>query len=301
VEPASSGNARGSIIVRTDPVNAFASVGDGPKRPSSGVIGDLKVGRQIVHFSLDGYDPLDVPVEVKEDAPTNLGTISLIRSTGALKIDCAAPDARYSLKYKLDRTIPFAGAVPLAPLHAPTGDYELTVFRPGLPPQTKAVTIVKDQERSVRFDFASGGPMIAKITPTPRILGAGADSDVPPPTLPALPDAPAATKRTITLAKAFDISPSPVSPRYEMPAGPYAARHEDPRGIYFAAPSKIKVKRASSTIEYDGGIFVTKATPAQFVLYCSTTPAGGGPFQMILLPPGFSSAQGKALFIRPPL
>jgi hypothetical protein len=170
-------NARGSMVVKTEPANAWVKVDDGTALATPAVISDLKAGSHTVEITREGYNPVQMKVEVKANEPADLGMVSLVRSVGGLKIETDPPGLKFLLKSETDQADNRAGETPLVSANIPTGSYQVTVEREGWKPATKPVTIVRGEEQRMSFEFPLGSvtitsvPSGAKVSVDNHVLG----------------------------------------------------------------------------------------------------------------------------------
>ncbi len=170
-------SVRGSIVVKTEPAGAIVKIGDFLPAKSPAVFHDLKLGKQTVQITLEGYDPLNLPAEIKENSPTDLGSIALVRSKGSLNIVSVPDSLPYELRSRANPLNSTRGVTPLSATDMLTGDYDITVTREGWKPVKQTVTVAKDQEPRAAFEFLGGSVVIdskppgAKVTAGTKELG----------------------------------------------------------------------------------------------------------------------------------
>lgn len=161
-------NARGTLVIATDPAGAMITVGTLAPRPSPATFSDLKIGKYPVSIALSLYDTAQLEFEVKEDATTDTGVIKLNKILGSLEL-VTEPDAvAYEVKPANAMIVmPDArrtGRTPGTLTDLIPGDYTVTFVRDGWMPQVENVTIVRDSTAHVKGMFPNG---IVKISSKP--------------------------------------------------------------------------------------------------------------------------------------
>ncbi len=86
-------NARGGLIVKTDPPGATVMVGGEDVETTPATIKGLKPGKYPIKISLEGYEQVEKEAEVKENEFTELEPVTLQRSVGSLTLT-TVPDAQ---------------------------------------------------------------------------------------------------------------------------------------------------------------------------------------------------------------
>lgn len=148
--------AFGGLIVKTDPPSAMVKVGDLAPAQSPAIFQQLARGAYQVAVTADGYESMIVPAEVRDGQVADLGTVKLTRSVGEAQILTASSGATYELKSKSTLQIVSKGEAPAAVRDLPTGEYELTVLKPGWPARKQPLVISKEQPARAEFDFTGG-------------------------------------------------------------------------------------------------------------------------------------------------
>lgn len=154
--------ARGAVVVRTEPAGALVRVGGFVAEKSPLTFPAARPGRYPLQIVLDGYDPLEQTIDVSESQTTDLGTIKLARSTGTVAL-MSEPSG---LPVKLRMTRPDGGCEQVpersettpATVTLPTGAYEVTVEREGLISsyEKRSVVVTRNQSQVVKTQFPSG-------------------------------------------------------------------------------------------------------------------------------------------------
>jgi TonB family protein len=173
-------NARGNLVVNTQPAGAIVTVGTLPPRPTPATFGDIKIGHYPVVIRLARYDEVKTEVDVRENETTDLGTVALQRQTGALEITSEPTGTAFELRPKGVR-LNIAddtkhGTTPAKLDDLDTGDYVVVFRRPPWPDHEEAITITRAVARVAwafprgRIDIASN-PAGATVSRGGRVLG----------------------------------------------------------------------------------------------------------------------------------
>lgn len=163
-------SARGSIVVKTEPNGATVKVGDAPTQTAPAVFSDLKLGRYPVQIFREGYEPKTVSVEVKENQPSDLGTVTLSRSKGSLKITTNPPGLAYEMRSETNPFQPISGTTPMQARDFDTGSYDIKVIRQGWPQQIRSCVVARGELKEAFFDFTGADVTIASTPPGAAVL-----------------------------------------------------------------------------------------------------------------------------------
>jgi len=161
-------NARGTLVIATDPVGAMITVGTLAPRPSPATFSDLKIGKYPVSIALDLYDTAQLELEVKEDATTDTGVIKLNKILGSLELISDPPGVSYEVKPAntlfVSADARRTGRTPDTLTDLIPGDYTITFARDGWMPQVETVTVARDSMAHAKGVFPNG---IVKISSKP--------------------------------------------------------------------------------------------------------------------------------------
>jgi len=184
-------NARGSLVIATDPAGALVTVGALPARRSPTTFNDLKIGHYTVVISLPRYEEKRLDFEIQENVTNEPSVITLVRLAGNVEITSQPAGAQYEIHpanvlmvAPEDR---HTGTTPATVNDLPPGDYELTITREGWAPHRETISVTKNQTSRVSWTFPNG---VAKINSTPSgatVLRDGAKLGVTPLTVGDLP------------------------------------------------------------------------------------------------------------------
>jgi hypothetical protein len=126
-EAARIANARGGLTLNTDPAGAQVTFGSEAPQTSPATFKDIKLGTYPLHITLDGYEPVDQTVEIKENQVNDLGTITLERSKGTIQITSDPPGLPYTLSQ--NGVITNSGTTPATVADLLVGSYDISVKR----------------------------------------------------------------------------------------------------------------------------------------------------------------------------
>jgi len=161
-------NARGRLVLNTDPAGATVAVGELTPRPSPVDMKDLRLGRYNVIVSLPGYETESRDVDIKANEVSDLGTIQLRRQIGSVEISSDPNGLDYELKPAGTLFVNSAdvrkGQTPATVADLPAGSYQVTINRPGWPSYTTTVTVERNSTVKARGNFV-GGTVVINSTP----------------------------------------------------------------------------------------------------------------------------------------
>ena len=161
-------NARGSLVIATDPAGATVTVGTLPPSPSPANFQDLKIGRYPVTIALSQHDTAQLEVEIKDGAVTDLGIVKLVKIAGSLEVVTDPPNTAYEVRPANAMIVmPDArrtGRTPDTVTDLAPGDYTVTFVRDGWAPHAESVTVERDATAHTKYAFPNG---IVKITSKP--------------------------------------------------------------------------------------------------------------------------------------
>lgn len=153
-------NARGTLVVTTIPAGATVTIGDLPPQPTPATFAYLPIGRHSVSVALAHYDPVQVEVEINENATTHPRPIELARLVGSLALTSEPAGADYEIRpagaFSLSLNSTRSGQTPARIDHLDAGDYTVTFTRAGWAPHTEAVTVGRNTDTRVAWTFPNG-------------------------------------------------------------------------------------------------------------------------------------------------
>jgi hypothetical protein len=174
-EAARLANARGGLMIKTDPEGATVALGGEDVQTSPATFKSIKLGTYPIHVALDGYEPVDQSAEIKENEFTDLGTITLVRSKGNLQIVTTPPDADYTIS-NTALGINQSGKAPDTLKDLPVGTYDVTVTRgdwtlPGTATVKRNDTVVYSPAFTYGSAAITSDPTGADVTENGKHLG----------------------------------------------------------------------------------------------------------------------------------
>jgi serine/threonine protein kinase/formylglycine-generating enzyme required for sulfatase activity len=152
--------ARGGLIVDTKPSGATATLGGEHIEKTPATFKGVKLGKFPLKLLLSGYEEVQREVEIKENEFLDLGTLTLMRSTGQLDIRSQPEAMDWQLKSDTGEIPARQGKTPSTLTNLPTGTYQVTLLRPGWPEYKGQASVARNQKATVQHEFAQGGLMI---------------------------------------------------------------------------------------------------------------------------------------------
>ena len=190
-------SARGALIVKADPPGAQVRVGNAAPQGTPAIVSDLKVGTHEVTIFSEGYDSVIRTIEIQEKTPVDLGTITLARSKGMLKIESIPSQLDCEVRSVAKPTDTFVRQTPFEK-EVTVGEYEVALSRPGWPTQKKTLTVSKGAPQEAKFRFAGASYMIASEPPGAEVKREGQLLGTTP--FPVTDQPPGPVKYTLSLA-----------------------------------------------------------------------------------------------------
>lgn len=86
--------AFGGVVINTVPSGATVTLGGTDARKSPATFKDVRAGKYPMRIILDGYEPVEKQVEVKENQFTDLGTITLQRGKSVVELNSVPAGAK---------------------------------------------------------------------------------------------------------------------------------------------------------------------------------------------------------------
>jgi len=160
-------NARGNLIVATQPAGANVRLSLLLTQHAPAKFEDIRIGEYDVVIALDGYEEVKMKAKIEENQTTDLGVITLHRQVGDLQVESTPPGAHFELRPKnaSDASAdPVQGTTPAKLTGLPTGVYSLTIEYKGAARQTGTVEIPAHATAKSDWEFSLGN---VRITSTP--------------------------------------------------------------------------------------------------------------------------------------
>jgi serine/threonine protein kinase len=123
----------------------------------------LPVGKQTLELQFPGYGNKSVDVLITEGAINNLGLVSLAREAGQFVVKTDPPGVPFEISSANQMTT--SGITPLAVDNMPTGEYRVTLKRPGWPEIIKEVELTRGASVDVQHTY-QGVNVSLKSDPT---------------------------------------------------------------------------------------------------------------------------------------
>ena len=185
-------NARGSLVIETEPPGAAIAINNFIPRVAPATIEDLRLGRYTVNLSLAGYDPMSVELEVKENTATNPGVIKLVRQTGSLEINTEPQGTSFEVRPTSPRVAASSaetreGKTPATLAGLPTGEYVVTLRREGWPDHSENIAAEHGKTAHVAWKYNVGSVTITTTPGNAHVLRNGQAMGDTPLTLNDLP------------------------------------------------------------------------------------------------------------------
>ncbi len=133
--------ASGSLSLRTNPDNAEVWISGHESQQSPVRLSDLRVGEYFIEISAPGYDRWTDSVLIENKKHTDLGLITLQRSTGSLKIQSNLEHFDWELRGGDGAVAQRSGSGPSLVAEVPSGDYEVRASWQGYRAASERVSI----------------------------------------------------------------------------------------------------------------------------------------------------------------
>ncbi len=148
-------NARGGLILDTEPSGAEVRIGGLSLEESPVRLSDLRLGVYEIEIVHPGYERWSGVVNIEDGRFTDLGAIELQRSVGQLEIGVTMDSIAWSLEKADEEIEPQQGEGP-ATIGLPTGTYTLNAQREGWGGQMHEVKIEREEISEIFLDFPYG-------------------------------------------------------------------------------------------------------------------------------------------------
>ncbi len=176
-------NLRGGVVVKTVPEEAKVNLGNKSLAGKAALFAGLREGEYPVEIQLDGYETTNIVALVQDNpkttkvASTNVYSVSLMRSTGTLKLASTPEKARYSLTMSGPQKLigpqdaVRSGQTP-AMVKLPTGTYKLEL-RKNRWVVNREFTVVRNQSIDVALDLPFGSLKLESDPPGATVIHKG--------------------------------------------------------------------------------------------------------------------------------
>jgi outer membrane biosynthesis protein TonB len=207
-------NARGTLVIKTEPAGASVAVGDLPPRPSPATFTALKIGKYAVTISLPLYEAAKLELEVKENATTDSGVVRLVSVVGGAELTTEPAGANYELHpahaFVIAPDARRTGRTPALLSDLSPGDYAVTFTRDGWAPHSETVTVGRGTTVRAAWTFPNGAVKITSVPAGAILTRDGARLGVTPLVL---ADQPVGVAHYVATMDGFE--PIPLSGRVE--------------------------------------------------------------------------------------
>jgi TonB family protein len=177
-------NARGTLVIATEPAGAEIQVGDLPPRTSPATFSDLKIGTYSITISLPQHEEAKLDLIVEENGTTDPGVITLNRLVGALRITSGPGEADYEIQpantLMVSAEARRTGKTPASLDDLDSGDYKVTLTREGWAPHSQIVSIARNATTHLRWEWPNGGVAITSTPPGASVAQNGVQLGVTP-------------------------------------------------------------------------------------------------------------------------
>ena len=183
--PAPTGH--GGLMIKTVPAGAMVQLGGEALETSPAIFKGINAGKYPVRIICPDYEVAEMQVEIKPDDFTDLGTISLVRSTGSVQLSTTPEGSIYELKEDAQGGAFRSGTTPDLAANLPTGSYTLALQHPGWPDQVRHIQVSRGKVLPVDWQFPCGtlavtsSPAGARVYLGERLLGVTPLSEQMPP------------------------------------------------------------------------------------------------------------------------
>ena len=179
-EAARQAVAKGNLVVRSEPLGAEVSVGEGIQGTAPLLLKQLALGKYAVRVRLAGYEEWSGEAEVKADEFAEVSA-TLQRSAGTLSLGSLPSGVETEVRSSKpeaagESLVPKTVKTP-AKLELPTGEYTVTFRRTGWPEQAQAVTVKRRATATATAEFVPGSltvssePSGAEIVSEGKVIG----------------------------------------------------------------------------------------------------------------------------------
>lgn len=172
-------NAKGNLVINTEPSGATVTVGNLPPRTTPATFTDLKIGAYPISITLARYGDASLNADVLENQTTNPGVIRLQRISCSLELACEPTGSAYEIRpagLSLN-TETRRGTTPALLSDLDAGEYVVVFRRQGWPDRETKITLKKGASERIAWAFPRGNitinstPSGAKVLLGDRELG----------------------------------------------------------------------------------------------------------------------------------
>jgi len=214
-------NARGTLVVTTDPAGATVTVGDQQPKTSPATFSYIKIGKYPVTITMAHRETVNLELEVTENNTTESGVIPLANTAGSIAFTSEPTGSNFEIRpaaaFLVTSASKRTGVTPATIGELDPGDYIVTYTRPGWAAHTETVTVARDATTKSAWTFPSGSVKISSSPAGATVTQDGVKVGVTPLTLRQPPGAvkyelklafhdPATVSGTIEEGKTLDLT-----------------------------------------------------------------------------------------------
>ncbi|MCB1236245.1 MAG: PEGA domain-containing protein [Verrucomicrobiae bacterium] len=150
--------ARGGLVVNTEPAGALVKLGSHGEGTSPAQFSDVPFGVYTMEVSLPGFETQVSEVTVEDSTVRQLGTMTLVRSSGSLKLSSEPEGVEFKVLKtdKLEELVQI-GKTPATLDKLDEGEYQVFLALDGWPEYSEKVTVEHNRKASVSHVFSRGG------------------------------------------------------------------------------------------------------------------------------------------------
>jgi len=153
-------NARGTLVITTEPAGATVTVGNLPPKTSPATFNYIKIGKYPVTVALAHHEERKLELEITENNTTNPGVISLANMAGALAITSDPAGAAYEIRpantFTVNPEAKRTGKTPATVDDLDPGEYTVTYSRPGWESHSETFSVTRNGTTQAAWKFPSG-------------------------------------------------------------------------------------------------------------------------------------------------
>lgn len=152
--------ARGSIVVSSEPPGARVKLRGGGEYESPATIHGLPLGEHHLTISLEGYEPVERTIRIDSEGPVALTGVELRKTSGRLEVVSDPEGAEFRLLKTIQndqKELVQIGSTPARIEELDPGEYEVLLAVDGWPEYSEKVRVENNRNSSVSAVFARGG------------------------------------------------------------------------------------------------------------------------------------------------
>jgi serine/threonine protein kinase len=165
VPPAPSGG----LMVKSSPPGATVTIGALAAETTPASIRGVPPGSHSVQVRLAGFETQTFSTTVRSEQFTDLGMITLERSTATLQLSTTPEDAAYTLRAAEGDTVIRSGRTPASLPNLPTGSYRVSFERAGWPAGEQQIDLERQSTKVATWTFGEGTLLITSDPPGAQI------------------------------------------------------------------------------------------------------------------------------------